>query len=231
MFYKIRNNNAPSYLCDCLLPFERNENVYNLLNQTDYSNPFTRLQLYRNSFFPSSIKFWNNLTPEIRSAPRISSFKKSLMHDVNLVTQFRYYAYGYRVLNVLHTRLKHRSSNLNTDLLWVNLINDPGCVYGWVIEDAIHFFLECCLYVEAREQLTNNLQFLDSLLIETLLFGDDSLSEGKMHKYSNQCSCTSNKRNVLRSLIKFTLKRSAFKLLDLCLSLVCRTFNTLQPYK
>jgi hypothetical protein len=36
----------------------------------------------------------------------------------------------------------------------------------------IHFFLECCLYVEAREQLTNNLQF-----IETSLFGDYSLSE------------------------------------------------------
>jgi hypothetical protein len=46
MFYKIRNNNAPSYLCDCLLPFERNENAYYLRNQTDYSNPFTRLQLY-----------------------------------------------------------------------------------------------------------------------------------------------------------------------------------------
>jgi hypothetical protein len=70
-----------------------------------------------------------------------------------------------------------KSSNLNADLFRVNLINDPGCVCGWVIEDAIHFFLECCLYAEAREQLTNNLQFLDSLLIETLLFGDDSLSE------------------------------------------------------
>jgi hypothetical protein len=46
-----------------------------------------------------------------------------------------------------------------------------------IIEDAIHFFLECCLYVEAREQLTNNLQFLAILLFETLLFGDDSLSE------------------------------------------------------
>jgi hypothetical protein len=60
------------YLCIwviCLLPFEGNENAYNLRNQTDYSNPFTRLQLYRNSFFPSSIKLWNNLTPEIRSAP------------------------------------------------------------------------------------------------------------------------------------------------------------------
>ena len=78
------------------------------------------------------------------------------------------------MLNVLHTRLRHRSSNLNADLFRVNLINDPGCVCGWIIEDAIHFVLECCLYVEAREQLTNNMQFLDSLLIETLLFGDDS---------------------------------------------------------
>ena len=105
MFYKIRNNNAPSYLCDCLLPFERNKNAYNLRNQTDYSNAFTRLQLYRNSFFPSSIKLWNNLTPEIRSAPTVSSFKKSLINDVNLLKPSVYYSYGCRVLNVLHTRL------------------------------------------------------------------------------------------------------------------------------
>ena len=43
--------------------------------------------------------------------------------------------------------LKHDLSALNADLFRVNLINDPGCVCGWVIEDAIHFFLECCLYV------------------------------------------------------------------------------------
>ena len=29
-------------------PLKRNENAYNLRNQTDYSNPFTRLQFYRN---------------------------------------------------------------------------------------------------------------------------------------------------------------------------------------
>jgi hypothetical protein len=112
MFYKIRNNNAPSYLCDCLLLFERNENAYNLHNQTDYSNPFTRLQLYRNSFFTSSIKLWNNLTPEIRSAPPVSSLKKSVINDVNLLKPSSYYSYGCRVLNVCR----------------------------WVIEDAIHFF-------------------------------------------------------------------------------------------
>ena len=51
------------------------------------------------------------------------------------------------------------------------------CVCGWVIEHMIHFFSECCLHVEAREQLRNNLQFLDGLIIETFLFDDDNLSE------------------------------------------------------
>ena len=45
------------------------------------------------------------------------------------------------------------------------------------LEDAIYFLLECCLYVEVREQLTNNLQFLDNLIIETLHFGDYYISE------------------------------------------------------
>jgi hypothetical protein len=36
------------------------------------------------------------------------------------------------VLNVLHTRIRHRSSNLIADLFRVNLINDPGCVCGYL---------------------------------------------------------------------------------------------------
>jgi hypothetical protein len=35
----------------------------------------------------------------------------------------------------------------------------------------IHFFLECCLYVEAREPLRNNLKFLEGLIIETEIWG------------------------------------------------------------
>ena len=100
----------------------------------------------------------------------------------------RYYA--------LHTRLRHRSSNLNADLFRVSLINDPGCVCGWV-EDSIHFFLECCLYVEAREQLTKNCNFLTVYLLKLYYLAMIAYLRNKMHKYSNQCSCTSNKRNVL----------------------------------
>jgi hypothetical protein len=104
-------------------------------------------KLFRNSFFPYTIKLWNNLTSEIRSSPTASSFKKSLINEVNLLKP-PYYSYGCRMLDVLHTRLRHRSSYLNDDLLRVDLINH--CASGWVIlvEDAIQVFLEFCLYVD-----------------------------------------------------------------------------------
>jgi hypothetical protein len=47
MFYKIRNNNTFSYLHDFLLHYELRENVNNLRNQTENSNPLTSLQLHR----------------------------------------------------------------------------------------------------------------------------------------------------------------------------------------
>lgn len=52
MFYKIHNRNCPSYLQDCLMPFSRGDDTRNLRNNTDYRTPYTRLQLYSNSFFP-----------------------------------------------------------------------------------------------------------------------------------------------------------------------------------
>jgi hypothetical protein len=47
-------NDSPLYLYDCLLPFIREENELNLRSQTEFRNPFTRLQLFANSFFPST---------------------------------------------------------------------------------------------------------------------------------------------------------------------------------
>ena len=66
LFYKIRNNDRPLYLYDCLLPFIREENELNLHNQTEFRNPFTRLQLFANSLFRSTIKSWNKLSPQLR---------------------------------------------------------------------------------------------------------------------------------------------------------------------
>jgi hypothetical protein len=118
IYKKNSKNNAPSYLCDCLLPFERNENACNLRNQIDYSNPFTRLQLYRNSFFPFT-----------------------------------------------HPQTQ------------------PGSLIKFTLKRSAFKLLDLCLSLVCRT--FNTLQPMIAYL------------RNKMHKYSNQCSCTSNKRNVL----------------------------------
>ena len=151
LFYKIRNNDRPLYLYDCLLPFIREENKLNMRNQTEFRNPLTRLPLFANSFFPSTIKSWNKLSPQLRNAPTINRFKQATKNQT--IKPPKFYIAGCRILNIIHTRLRHRSSSLNADLFRVNLANDLGCICGCAFEDAIHFILECSLYNEAREEL------------------------------------------------------------------------------
>jgi hypothetical protein len=75
--YKIRNNDSPFYLYDCLLPFIRDENEINLRNQSKFRNSLTILQLFTNSLFPS-IKSWNKLSSQIRNAPTLNRFQISI---------------------------------------------------------------------------------------------------------------------------------------------------------
>ena len=164
---------------DCLVNFVSENNHYNLRNQNDYKIPFTRLQLYSNSFFPSTIRLWKSLDTSVRNLQNINSFKNRLRLDVVTAKPPNYYSVGNRQFNIIHTRLRHRCSNLNADLFRINFINDPSCACGWVIEDSIHYFLECCLYSESRQSLKDKLNFLDEIKIETLLFGDDSLSDNE----------------------------------------------------
>ena len=88
-----------------------------------------------------------------------------------------YYSSGCRYLNILNTKLRHKCSLLKVGLHRVSLANDPACACGWIIEDSMHYILECPFYIVAREQLKATLSFLEEIKIETLLFGDDALSE------------------------------------------------------
>ena len=67
LFYKIHHQDCPSYLNDCLSPYQRDVRQRNLRTDSDYRQPFTRLQLFSNSFFPSAIRLWNNLESNIRN--------------------------------------------------------------------------------------------------------------------------------------------------------------------
>ena len=82
MLFKIKNGLAPSYLYD-LLPRENREYVqYNLRGNRNLSIPFTRLESYRRSLFPFSIRLWNFLSVEIRSLPGVQDLKNALISEL-----------------------------------------------------------------------------------------------------------------------------------------------------
>ena len=86
IFYKIINGLTPSYLSDLIPPLVSDTNPYNLRN-SDNIQPFrTRTNIFFNSFFPSTIRAWNNLSEEIRNSNTVNSFKNNL-HRSRLIPQ------------------------------------------------------------------------------------------------------------------------------------------------
>ena len=49
--------------------------------------------------------------------------------------------------------MRVKNSKLNCDLFRHNLVEDPGCLCGSPVENAIHFLLECPLYSSIRTDL------------------------------------------------------------------------------
>ena len=65
LLHKIINNKAPVYLQDLLPDTVGATSSYDLRNSANFKLPFTRLC----SFFPSTLKLWNELDLWIRSIP------------------------------------------------------------------------------------------------------------------------------------------------------------------
>ena len=65
--------------------------------------------------------------------------------------------------------------SVNADLSKIHIINNFKCNCGASFEDAIHYFLECLLYLNERRTLLSKCDDIN-INIETLLFGNDKHS-------------------------------------------------------
>ena len=167
MFHSIVNGTAPVYLCNLLPPTIQSTTVYPLRNGGDIIVPFCRLSLTRDSYIPSTIRKWNNLNQSLRSVSSIDKFNTELkkLDGFNKHPVPKYFSYGPRKLNVILTQLRCSASFLNFDLYRVNILSDPSCQCGADIEDARHFPLECPRYVNIRNTMMNNLEWLPNCYI------------------------------------------------------------------
>ena len=178
LFYKINQDIASTFLKELLPPSVGHKNRYNLRNSDNYCLPFTRLRHSTLSFVPSTIKLWNSLSTDIRESPSISAFRSKLTSNQNIAPH--YFSYGIRKLNVIHTRLRYTTSTLNYDLYRINIKTDPVCQCGFPCENAVHYFLDCPLYIQQRKTLFAGLKnVLDNRIpldINLILYGNTDLS-------------------------------------------------------
>jgi hypothetical protein len=70
---------------------------------------FQNVGILANSFFPSTIRSWNKLSPQLRNAPTLNRFKQANRNHT--IKPRTFYIAGCRILNIIHTRLRHRSSS------------------------------------------------------------------------------------------------------------------------
>ena len=86
----------------------------------------------------------NNLDLHIRNSLNISCFKSRIKE--NTIKSPEYYGEGSKRLSILHDRLRHQCSSLNSNLFRINITNESKWLCGSPFEDSIHYIMECPLY-------------------------------------------------------------------------------------
>ena len=76
LFYKIVNNQSPSYLFDYIPSTDR---IYNTRNAADVPWIKSKHNFFKNSYIPSTIIEWNKLDHNIRKAESYALFRKHLL--------------------------------------------------------------------------------------------------------------------------------------------------------
>ena len=99
--------------------------------------------LFLDSFFPATIRAWNNLPAETKEASTLTIFKSFL--NRNMQTSPKYFYAGTRLGQILHARLRMDCGSLNSDLYRKHIIPSPSCRCGG-FESVQHFFFSCPNY-------------------------------------------------------------------------------------
>jgi hypothetical protein len=172
LFYKMVNNQTPSYLSSLVPPLVGDESRYYLRNTEDVQSLNARTKLYSDSFLPSVIREWNSLPIQVRNSTSVATFKQSLSRTSNNIPS--YYYVGDRKAQVIHTRLRTNCSSLNLCLFQKGIVDNPQCHCG-DIESAQHFFFNCQTYQHLRLNLLNEVNPILPSTVKLFLNGDPSL--------------------------------------------------------
>ena len=187
-------NKSPNYLYNYVSTVNQS---YQTRNGDKFLHICCRTEYFVNSFFPYTIKEWNNLSSEIRKSVSYEAFKNSLLkfirHSPNSLLVVSD-SLGIKFLTILRlglSRLREQKFNRN----FQDTIN-PLCPCSLKSESTTHFFLHSqnltdlrkCLMIELIKIGSCILTLDEKYLAKLLLYGDD------------RYDCKPNKSIILASI-------------------------------
>ena len=169
LYFKYINNLLPEHIHHKFPRLVSELNPYHVRRPLDRHIPFSRTELYKTSFFPSTTVLWNSLPDNVKTSSSISAFKRYLSRNDPIVPS--YYYVGDRIPQLIHCRLRLNMSDLNYDLFQRHLFDNLPCVCSSPQEDANHYLLNCPRYENIRKTTIGVLPPL-AQNCDTLLFGN-----------------------------------------------------------
>ena len=177
MYFTLRHpqSQLPTYITSIIPNIRLNDTGRILRNANTHTLPANRLTTFHNSFIPATTRLWNALPNHIQSEASTKSFKKALVKHFGTPPPPKFFSFGTKHGNILHTRLRIGMSHLNAHLYPQQLSESPECRCGSPSETVQHFILNCPLYQHSRDNLFQSLSILLQINV-TILHSSEILN-------------------------------------------------------
>ena len=156
-------NKSPNYLYNYVSTINRSCKTR---SGDKFLHMYCRTEYFANSFFPYTIKEWNNLSPEVRKSVSYEVFKNSLLKFIRPFPNSLFNVsdrFGSKLLTRLCLALNHlREHKFNHN--FQGTIN-PLCSCSLELESTTHFFLRYQNFTDLRKYLMKKHIKIDSCII------------------------------------------------------------------
>ena len=207
IFYDVLKKQFPKYL-SCNIDTCKPKRSFRLLEQNKLTNWPCRTNKFNQSFFPSTIKYWNALEDDIKNAANTNIFKNLLLKKIRPKCK-KYFGIldktGTRFITLLRLGLsplcKHKFDHNFNDT------PNPTCPSGDGVESTNHYLLLCKSYKSIRTTLLRNVteilkeninNYPNKKKIKILLYGSSKLPDEENKK-------------ILKESINYIIKTKRFE--------------------
>ena len=161
---------------------------------------------FKNTCLPSTVLEWNKLDPSLRNSPSYNVFKNSILKFIRPFPNKIFQCHNPKGIKLV-TRLKLGLSHLREHKFKYSFQDtlNPLCSCVVDIENTFHYFLHCPLFYAERSSLLNNINEIDSTIINK----SDSVVT-RILLYGNESFKDDVKLLILNATIDFVLSTNRF---------------------